>query len=70
MASFLAFAPVDDPVFAGIVMLYKVGQEPSYGGLWAAPVFARIAEEALEHLGVPRRHVEPEDEDQLIRVPM
>ena len=29
MASFLAFAPADDPVFAGIVMLYKVGQEPS-----------------------------------------
>ena len=69
MASFLAFAPVDDPVFAGIVMLYKVGQEPSYGGVWAAPVFSRIAKEALEYLGVPRHTIEEEPQDDLIRVP-
>jgi len=68
MASFLAFAPADDPVFAGIVMLYKVGQEPSYGGIWAAPVFARIAEEALAYLGVPRRELE-EAADDRVRVP-
>lgn len=69
MASFVAFAPVEDPVFAGIVMLYKVGREPSYGGLWAAPVFGRIAAQVLDYLGVPRREVAPEENDSLVRVP-
>src|SRR5690606_10784418 len=68
MASFLAFAPYDDPAFAGIVMLYKVGQEPSYGGLWAAPVFGRIVSEVLAYLGVPRRELE-EAADDRVRVP-
>ena len=68
MASFLAFAPADDPVFAGIVMLYKVGHEPSYGGVWAAPVFGRIAEEVLTYMGVPRRQVQ-EPDDGRVRVP-
>lgn len=69
MAAFLAFAPADDPEFAGIVMLYKVGRQPSYGGLWAAPVFGRVAEEALEYLGVAR-HVEAEErDDSTVRVP-
>lgn len=70
MAAFLAFAPADDPVFAGIVMLYKVGREPSYGGIWAAPVFGRIAEEVLEYLGVVREQPQPESAgDGLVRVP-
>lgn len=69
MAGFLAFAPADDPQFVGIVMLYKVGREPSYGGLWAAPVFARIAEEVLEYMGVPRQYDEEKVEDALVRVP-
>ena len=69
MASFLAFAPYDDPVFAGIVMLYRVGQEPSYGGLWAAPVFGRIVSEVLEYMGVPRRDAQDRVDDGLVRVP-
>lgn len=69
MASFLAFAPADDPVFVGIVMLYKVGREPSYGGLWAAPVFGRIAGQVLEYLGVPRREIEKAESDSQVRVP-
>lgn len=55
MASFVGFAPADDPVFVGVVMLYKVHAVPSWGGTWAAPVFGRIVEEALEYMGVPRR---------------
>lgn len=69
MAAFLAFAPVDNPQFAGIVMLYKVGQQPSYGGIWAAPVFGRIAKEALEVMGVPRNQSTEEVVDSLVRVP-
>lgn len=69
MAAFLAFAPYDDPQFAGIVMLYKVGQEPSYGGIWAAPVFGRIASEALEAMGIPRRDLEGAPDDGTVTVP-
>lgn len=68
MAAFLAFAPADDPRIVGIVMLYRVGREPSYGGVWAAPVLGRIFEQALEHMGVPRAQ-EKADRDPLIKVP-
>ena len=68
MAAFLAFAPYDDPRIVGIVMLYRVGREPSYGGVWAAPVLGRIFEQALEHMGVPREQ-QKADPDPLVRVP-
>lgn len=68
MASFLAFAPADDPRLVGIIMLYRVGQEPAYGGVWAAPVLGRIFEQALEHLGVPRAQAEV-DLNPLTKVP-
>lgn len=68
MASFLAFAPADDPRIVGIVMLYRVGREPSYGGVWAAPVLGRIFEQALEHMGVPRAREEV-DPDPRVKVP-
>lgn len=56
MASFVGFAPADDPAFVGVVLLYKVHAQPSWGGTWAAPVFGRIVEEVLEYMGVPRRY--------------
>ena len=39
MATFVGFAPADDPAIVGVVMLYKVHAQPSWGGTWAAPVF-------------------------------
>lgn len=55
IASFVGFAPVDDPQIAGVVMLVKIGVRPAYGGTWAAPVFAAVVEEVLEYMGVERR---------------
>lgn len=55
MASFVGFAPVDDPEIAAVVMLYKVGVYPAWGGLWAAPLFGAVIGPALEHLGVERQ---------------
>ncbi|HHW10673.1 MAG TPA: PASTA domain-containing protein [Firmicutes bacterium] len=54
VASFIGFAPVDDPQIAGIVVLYKIGVRPAYGGTWAAPVFSAVVGDALEYLGVER----------------
>lgn len=55
LASFVGFAPVDDPEIAAIVMLYNPKVQPKYGGVWAAPVFAAVSEDALTQLRVKRR---------------
>ncbi|HHT90267.1 MAG: penicillin-binding transpeptidase domain-containing protein [Bacillota bacterium] len=55
IASFVGFAPVDNPVVAILVILYNPKVESPYGGVLAAPVFSRIMEESLEYLDVKRR---------------
>ena len=63
VASFVGFVPARDP---RLVIVVAVDEPwPSYhGGAVAAPVFARIAEQALVYLGVPpdRPHGAPVDE--------
>lgn len=54
LASFAGFVPADDPQLVVSVVV----DEPTiahYGGTVAAPVFRRIGESALRHLGVPSR---------------
>jgi cell division protein FtsI (penicillin-binding protein 3) len=51
IASFVGFVPTDDPQIAMAIMF----DEPLinyYGGVVAAPLFRRVAEKALRHLGV------------------
>jgi cell division protein FtsI (penicillin-binding protein 3) len=53
IASFVGFVPADKPRLSIIVVIY----EPKgihYGGVVAAPVFKKIAENALSYLNVPR----------------
>ncbi len=54
IASFVGFAPADNPRLTGIVILYYPKQEIRYGGVLAAPLFRAIMEEALDCLGVPK----------------
>lgn len=57
IASFTGFAPVDRPALVIVVML----DEPHpvyYGGEVAAPVFAKVAGEALRYLDVPPDRLE------------
>jgi cell division protein FtsI/penicillin-binding protein 2 len=50
VASFIGFAPVDDPQ---IVILVKLDfREDKLGGQVSAPVFARLAPSILSYLGV------------------
>ena len=51
IASFIGFAPVEDPRF---IMLVKIdeSQDDRLGGLVAAPVFAELAPQILAYLGV------------------
>jgi cell division protein FtsI/penicillin-binding protein 2 len=54
VASFIGFAPADDPRVAVLVVI----DEPKgqiYGGAVAAPVFKKIAQSTLNYLNVPPR---------------
>jgi len=52
--SFVGFAPSRKPKFAIIVVVDSPRGVPAYGGTVAAPIFHRIAQEALQHYGVQR----------------
>ena len=56
VASFAGFAPVNDPAIAVAVVIDTPtagGEDLHYGGAASAPVFAEVAQEVLEYLGVP-----------------
>jgi cell division protein FtsI/penicillin-binding protein 2 len=52
VASFIGFAPADDPQLL-VAVIVDEPQGEIYGGSVAAPAFGRIAEFALPYLGVP-----------------
>lgn len=68
VASFVGFAPVDNPSVVIIVVLDEPGTS-IYGGAVAAPVFKEIAEQLLPYLGVApdtdTKQVAPRAEDQI-----
>ncbi|NIQ94917.1 MAG: transpeptidase family protein [Desulfuromonadales bacterium] len=59
-ASFVGIVPADDPRLVVLVVVDEPQGKP-YGGIVAAPVFARIADQALRYLNVsPRQDVDTE----------
>ncbi len=54
VASFVGYVPVDDPQLAILVVIDEP-ETASWGGVVAAPVFRRVAEQVLPYLGVPAR---------------
>ncbi len=61
VASFIGFAPADDPQIACLVILDQPAPDkPYYGGTIAAPVVKNIIEETLQYLGVEPRYKEDE----------
>ena len=61
IASFVGFAPVEDPHLVIYVVIDEPSVKPYYGGTWAAPVFREIAEQSLRYLNVApdKRELEP-----------
>lgn len=55
IGSFVGFVPVEQPRLAILVVIDEP-QTAGWGGVVAAPVFRRIAEQALTYLGVPSHH--------------
>jgi cell division protein FtsI (penicillin-binding protein 3) len=58
-ASFVGYAPSRSPVATILVVIDTPKKGKFYGGSVAAPVFKRVAEITLRHLGVPRT-IDPE----------
>ncbi len=52
-ASFVGFVPSRKPALTIIVMIDSPHGHGYYGGVVSAPVFKRIAEKAMQHLGIP-----------------
>jgi len=69
IASFLGFAPADNPQIAVIVMLDNPGGDEYYGGMIAAPVVGRIMEDTLRYLGVEPQYTAEELESNETAIP-
>jgi cell division protein FtsI/penicillin-binding protein 2 len=59
IASFVGFAPAENPAIAVLVAIDEP-QKGHYGGVVAAPVFRRIVRETLQYLKVPPELATPE----------
>lgn len=62
IASFIGFAPADDPEIVVLIMMDEPQVAVRYGGTIAAPVVGALIEEILEYLGVERQYTETEAE--------
>ncbi len=61
VASFIGFAPADDPQVVCLVLLDEPQGDSYYGGAIAAPVVRDILEETLQYLDVEPRYNEDEE---------
>lgn len=53
VASFMGFAPANDPKVALLVILDEPQSDIKYGGVLAAPVFAAVMRDVLRYLEIP-----------------
>lgn len=69
IASFIGFAPADDPEIVCLVMMDEPQVAVRYGGTIAAPVVGSIIEEVLEYLGVERQYSEDDIKTNTTSIP-
>jgi cell division protein FtsI (penicillin-binding protein 3) len=55
VASFIGFAPAEDPAFVVLVMVDdpKTGPRKDYGAIVSAPVFAAVAKQVAQIMNIP-----------------
>ncbi len=63
IASFIGFAPADDPEIVCLVMLDEPQVANKFGGTIAAPLAGEIIEDTLEYLGIQRNYENEETGD-------
>lgn len=61
--SFIGYAPVEDPKIIILVLIDEPKDSELGGGAAAAPVFQKIANQALQYMGVPKKYDQSEAKD-------
>lgn len=69
IASFIGFAPANDPEVVCLIMLDEPQVDNKYGGTIAAPLAGEIIEDVLNYLGVEKQYTADEQPDVKIEVP-
>lgn len=69
IASFVGFAPADDPEIICLIMLDEPEVSNRYGGTIAAPIAGKVIEDTLEYMGIERQYTEAEAGDISVTVP-
>lgn len=69
IASFVGFAPADDPEIVCLIMMDEPQCAVRYGGTICAPVVGSVIEDILEYMGVERQYTEKEAVADTITVP-
>lgn len=69
IASFVGFAPANDPELVCLIMLDEPQTANKFGGTIAAPVCGEIIAESLDYLGVQKQYVEGEEHEKESAVP-
>lgn len=69
IASFVGFAPANDPELVCLIMLDEPQTANKYGGTIAAPVCGEIIADSLDYLGIQKQYVEGEEQTEEATVP-
>lgn len=69
IASFVGFAPADDPEIICLIMLDEPQVANRYGGTIAAPIAGKVIEASLEYMGIERQYTAEETVDIGVNVP-
>lgn len=69
VASFIGFAPADNPQIAVIVLLDNPKGDNYYGGMIAAPVVGSIIQESLRYMGIEPQYTDEEMKDADVQMP-
>ncbi len=69
IASFIGFAPANDPEIVCLIMLDEPQVDNKYGGTIAAPVVGELIEDILNYLGVEKQYTADEEPDVKVEVP-
>ena len=69
IASFVGFAPANDPELVCLVMLDEPQVDNKYGGTIAAPLVGEIIEDSMNYLGIEKQYSSMEKPDEKIEIP-
>lgn len=69
VASFIGFAPANDPEIVCLIVLDEPQTANKYGGTIAAPIAGEVIEDTLNYLGIEKQYTADETPDTTIEVP-